>query len=288
MSNVGAPPADAASAGYIHGRSVVEQERLRALNSLTNRSFIDYMALRGDEAVGDFGCGLGQLAHDIASRYPCVQLTGIEKSEEYCAVARRRTAVHPGVTIRCADALAGGLLSASFDVTYCRYFLEHVRSAADAAREMIRVTKPGGRIVVQENDLHNVLYEPEIPGHALVRQAYCRLQAQLGGDPYVGRKLFTLFDVEAVARIELSLAPELYTAREPDAYRAWIGNSLRILATARDALVETGAVPADLVDSVLAEMDRRRHRPVGAALFHWNRLTAWKRDGEAHALRGEP
>lgn len=262
---------------YIHGTGAPERARLSALNGITNARFIEYLHLSGTESIADFGCGLGQLDADIAERYPGVRITGIDRADEYCAVARQRTSGFPSVAIHRGDVHGTAFPDGTFDVTFCRYVLEHAAAPAAVAREMIRVTRPGGRVVVQENDLHNVLYDPAIPGHADVLRAYCALQMQMGGDPFVGRKLFSFFDVDEIADLTLELSPEICTARDPERYRAWVGNSRQILATARDALVRGHLVAADVVDRVIAEMDARRAAPKGVSLFHWNRLTARKR-----------
>ena len=267
------------SAIYIHGTAINERARLDDLNALTNRSFIDYLNLLAATRVADLGCGPGTLEAEIGARYPGVRLTGIERSESYCATARQRTAHLPSVEIRQGDASATGLPEDTFDVTFCRYLLEHVASATDAAREMVRITKPGGRIIAQENDLLYVVYYPEIPGHAEVMDRYCALQLQLGGDPFVGRKLFWLFDRPEVERIDLDNSAENYTARRPAEFRAWLSNSLRILQGARPALLERHLLGEKTIDAVLASMQARIERPEGVALFHWDRVTAWKKGG---------
>ena len=265
------------SAAYVHGTALSERARLDDLNALTNRSFIDYLNLFATATVADLGCGPGTLEAEIGARYPGVRLTGIERSESYCATARQRTAHLPDVEIRQGDASATGLPEDTFDVTFCRYLLEHVAFAADAAREMVRITKPGGRIIAQENDLLYVVYHPEIPGHAEVMDRYCALQAQLGGDPFIGRKLFSLFDRPEVERIDLDISAENYSARRPAEYRAWLSNSLRILQGARPALLERRLLGEKTIDTVLVSMQARIERPEGVALFHWDRVTAWKK-----------
>ena len=262
--------------GYVHGTDGEEQQRLENLNAITNESFIEYLGLRGDESVCDFGCGLGYLDAQIAERFPGVCLNGIERCEEYCAIASRRTARHGGIRIVLGDVMSSGLPDEVFDVTFCRYLLEHVTSPQRAAREMVRVTKGGGRIIVQENDLHNVLYHPEIGGHREVLQAFCDLQIGLGGDPFIGRKLFSLFDLREVSAIDLHLAPEVYTGRQPGPYTAWISNSVRILRAAREVLVARGLVTYIEIDSVLSEMEDRIREPLGVAIFYWSRLAARK------------
>jgi hypothetical protein len=90
--------------------------------------------------------------------------------------------------------------------------------------------------------------------------------------------LFTLFDREDVARIELQMSPEIYTARDPEPHRAWLSNAIRIYVGARPALVERRLMSSSAIDAVIAAMQARMARPEGVALFHWDRLTAWKKE----------
>jgi hypothetical protein len=117
---------------------------------------------------------------------------------------------------------------------------------------------------------------------------FCALQLQLGGDPFVGRKLFSLFDLQGVESVELDISAEIYTARRPAAFRAWLSNSLRILPGARPALLERRLLGEKTIDAVLATMQARIERPQGVALFHWDRVTARKKGGTPARAPVEP
>lgn len=262
---------------YIHGTTRRERERLDDLNSLTNQSFLNYLALRGSEAVCDFGCGAGTLERELARRYPRIRVVGVERSPEFAATARGRVATESSISIVTADVMDACLGDGEFDVTFCRYLLEHVSAPEAVAREMVRVTKPGGRIVVQENDLRHVIYHPEVFGHGEVLEAFCKLQMSMGGDPFIGRKLFSLFDLEEVEHIDVDMSPEIHSARQPERYRAWLSNAIRIFAGAADEMVERGLIEREQVDAVLGLMAARLEEPRGIALFHWDRVTAYKR-----------
>jgi ubiquinone/menaquinone biosynthesis C-methylase UbiE len=271
------PASAAPSAEYVHGTTEYEQNRLAGLNAITNNAFIDYLAIKGGESICDVGCGLGKLSAEIARRIGSIRVDGLERSPEYFAAARAATSSLPNCAIVQGDAHALPYSNGQFDVTFCRYLLEHVAAPHDVAKEMIRVTKPGGRIVAQENDLHYVVYWPEIPGHDGLLRGFCRLQQILGGDPFIGRKLYTLFDTAETASVELSISPEIYTARDPERFRAWLGNSMGIFQASRQALLDRGLVSATSFDAVLSTMKDRIEHPVGVAHFHWNRVTAVKR-----------
>lgn len=263
--------------GYVHGTHGEEQARLADLNALTNAPFLKHLALRGNERICNMGCGLALLDAAIAAAFPDVRITGVERSGDYAALARQRTAPFGNVRIHEADALRSGLPDAEFDLTFCRYVLEHVSEPGRLAREMIRVTRPGGRVIAQENDLRNLTYYPPLPGHEEVLGAFCELQIQLGGDPYVGSKLYALFDVPETARIDLDLVPENHTARSPRDYRAWVSNLLRIFEGAAEGMLNRGLVRPAVLAEHLDAMRARIAYPDGVAYFHWNRLTALRR-----------
>jgi hypothetical protein len=141
---------------------------------------------------------------------------------------------------------------------------------------MLRITKPGGVLACQENDLHNVLYWPAVDGMDRLMEQFCRLQIELSGDPFIGRKLFDIFKKAGATDIRLSFEPEIYTEDEPDGYRAWLSNAHDILLGTRDSLAGRRMIEQPEIDAVLTEMKKRIERPNGVALFYWNRITARK------------
>jgi len=257
---------------YIHGTSPEEQARLNALNTLTNHSFISYLGELEGKIVADFGCGTGVLMADIARHFPTCRVTGLELSPDQLRQAEMRLGDVETATLKQCDVSASGLADGSFDVVYCRYLLEHVIDPVAVAREMMRVARTGGIVAAQENDLHNVLYYPEIEGMEEIHCQFCILQQQMSGDPFVGRKLFDIFKKAGAKRIELDYEPEIYTEYNPDPYRAWLYNAVSIYRGAGQELLGQGMVDSALFDGVLALMEERIHRPVGVALFHWNRV----------------
>jgi len=62
---------------YIHGTEPTEQERLAALNRMTNKPFVDFLSIQPDMQVLEVGSGLGLLAAEVASAATRVQVVGI-------------------------------------------------------------------------------------------------------------------------------------------------------------------------------------------------------------------
>lgn len=246
------------------------------LSRITNDSFIRFLGDLSGKRVCDFGCGTGALIADIVSQYPDALITGLDISAEQIRCARETIGGAGGVTLIQADVMENDLPDSAFDLTYCRYLLEHVPDPVEVVRRMLRITRPGGVLACQENDLHNVLYWPPIDGMGALMEQFCRLQIELSGDPFIGRKLFDIFKRAGARDIRLSFEPEIHTENTPDGYRAWLSNARDILLGARDALTGRHMIARPEIDAVLSEMDRRIERPNGVALFYWNRLTACK------------
>ena len=113
------------------------------------------LALRPGERVLDVGCGQGGaamvLAPDVA---PDGVVVGIDRSEEMLA-AGRRVAAAAGVTgleLRQGDALAIDEPDASFDAARCERTFQWLDDQPRAMAELVRVLRPGGRVVVTDTD----------------------------------------------------------------------------------------------------------------------------------------
>ncbi len=93
--------------------------------------------------VLDVGCGLGLYTQAFRRYTPHV--CGIEIEFERAAEAWRRGRA-AGVTVAPGEALP--LADASFDLVFSHEVLEHVGDDRACAAEMVRVTCPGGRLVI--------------------------------------------------------------------------------------------------------------------------------------------
>ncbi|HTJ00456.1 MAG TPA: bifunctional demethylmenaquinone methyltransferase/2-methoxy-6-polyprenyl-1,4-benzoquinol methylase UbiE [Dongiaceae bacterium] len=97
----------------------------------------------------DLCCGTGDLAFALAARG--AEVTGLDFSEAMLAVAAQRNektdAAHRPKFLR-GDALALPFPDASFDLVTIGYGLRNLADCAGGLREMRRVLRPGGRLLV--------------------------------------------------------------------------------------------------------------------------------------------
>src|SRR4249919_897271 len=72
---------------YIHGTEPSEQDRLAALNRMTNAAFIRFLDVPSGARVLEVGSGLGLLAVAVASAAEDVRVVGVELSRDQIAAA---------------------------------------------------------------------------------------------------------------------------------------------------------------------------------------------------------
>lgn len=101
----------------------------------------------------DLGCGPGGIALKIAARCPQLQVIGVDRSASMIRLARR-TALGRKLASR-AFFLEGNALricfpEKTFDFVISNSVLHHLAHPTAAFEEMVRVTKPGGTILVRD------------------------------------------------------------------------------------------------------------------------------------------
>lgn len=102
--------------------------------------------------VLDVGCGIGAGPAYVARTFGC-RVVGVDLSERMIGWARRRVheeGVADLVELRTADVLALPFPANRFDVVVCESVLAFVEDKAQAIRECVRVTRPGGYVGLNE------------------------------------------------------------------------------------------------------------------------------------------
>jgi demethylmenaquinone methyltransferase/2-methoxy-6-polyprenyl-1,4-benzoquinol methylase len=118
------------------------------------RRLVDLAGPGAAKRALDFCCGTGDIAFELASR-GC-DVIGLDFSEAMLTVARERKArleknpQNPAgnVAFVQGDAMATGMPSESFDVVTVGYGLRNLSDWKAGIAEMVRVLKPGGRVLV--------------------------------------------------------------------------------------------------------------------------------------------
>ncbi|PHX94865.1 MAG: bifunctional demethylmenaquinone methyltransferase/2-methoxy-6-polyprenyl-1,4-benzoquinol methylase UbiE [Pedosphaera sp.] len=113
------------------------------------RRLIQFAAVQPGESALDLCCGTGDVAFALAEAG--ARVTGMDFSAPMLAVAEARkvkVGVAAGPVFLQGDALRTPFPDAHFDVVTISYGLRNLASVDDGLREMWRVLKPGGRLLV--------------------------------------------------------------------------------------------------------------------------------------------
>jgi SAM-dependent methyltransferase len=100
----------------------------------------------------DIGSGIGGPARYFADRFGC-KVTGIDLTEEFCAVARHLTrllGMQDRIAFEAGDALAMPFPDATFDGAYSMNVSMNIADKSALYREIHRVLKPGAWLVLSE------------------------------------------------------------------------------------------------------------------------------------------
>jgi SAM-dependent methyltransferase len=254
---------------YIHGTESAEQARLRLLNELTNRPFIDFLELEETSSVLEVGSGLGILAQEVARVVTKGEVYGVEYSPEQLAQAE---ASSTNLHLVQGDAHHLQFEDERFDVVYCRYVLEHVAHPSQVVTEMRRVLKPGGQVFIQENNILVNTFYPECPRFDALWRQFALLQQKLGGDALIGKKLLPLLKRAGFEEIRLSIQPEIHHSGKPS-FRPWIENQIGNIESAATELEAHQLTTAEEIELAINEVRALLERDDAGAFFYWNRAT---------------
>ena len=164
--------------------------------------------------VLDIACGTGPTLRHLATAHPSLRYTGLDLSPAYLAAARRRLAHVADLSLLAENAEAMPLADASIDAITCVYlFHELPRNARrNVVREMWRVLRPGGVLVIEDSaqladsgEIAEALHSFPAEFHEPFYEDYLRDDLA----PIVAAQGFTVESVEAhmVAKVVVARKP---------------------------------------------------------------------------------
>jgi len=244
---------------YVHGTHPAEQARLGILNEILNERELPELRLRPGERVLEMGAGTGVCARAMARAIgPDGRVVAVERNDEQLMTALKQS-VELGemglLDLRQGDAHKPPLEPeewGTFDLAHCRFLLEHLPDPAKVVRILVRTVRPGGRIVLADDDHELLRLWPESEGFQDLWRIYWRTYETLGNDPLVGRKLVQLLH-DAGAQPTRNTYVFFGACAGQDLFPAVVENMARVVESARDVVLAGAQIDRESFDRVLTE-----------------------------------
>ena len=265
------------SATYSLGADEAERARLLAQCELHRREATQLLYRVGvarATRVLDVGCGpLGVL--DILSAWvgPAGQVIGLDNEPRMLTYAQQTIGERElaNVELVPGDATRNGLPDDSFDGVHERLVLINHPSPQDIVQEMVRVTRPGGWVAVQELDSYSWMCEPGHPAWDELLETLLRGWSATGQDPFIGRRLPALLRQAGLADVD----------GDAHAYRWYPGHPyqtllLTFIGIYRHRLLEAELLDKERLDHLTDELRRHLNSPE-TLVVHPMLFQAWGR-----------
>ena len=143
------------------------------------------------QTILDVACGTGSDLIQLADRYPATHFIGVERSENFIAVAKERSGSRANIQFLPGDAHHIPLEDQRVHGARIDRSLQHVEAPAAVMQEMTRVTKIGGHIVACEPDWETfILFNGEFDDSRKIAGFFRRSIRH----PFIGRELASLMN----------------------------------------------------------------------------------------------
>ncbi len=108
--------------------------------------------IEAGKIAADIGAGTGFITSGLLAAG--VRVIAVDQSTEMLAQLQKKLGTDSGLDCRAGSAEELPIDSGSVDYVFANMFLHHVEDPPAAIREMARILKPGGRVVVTDLDSH--------------------------------------------------------------------------------------------------------------------------------------
>jgi len=179
---------------YVHGYSAREADRLADQASTLSELLHHDTVYPPGSLVLECGCGTGAQTVILAARNPGARIVAVDISAASLELARARVAAagYHNVEFHTANLFDLPFGEENFDHVFLCFLLEHLAEPAAALRAVKRVLRRGQTITVIEGDHGSWYCHPRTPEASRAVQCLVDVQARLGGDALIGRRLYPL------------------------------------------------------------------------------------------------
>ncbi len=178
-----------------HARQMADESMVRTLDAQARAiwpqesELIRRYGLTDEIRVIDVGCGTGEISSRLAETFPRATVLGVDILDESLAFARSRYApLAPRLSFGNQSVYALDAPDDTYDLTVNRHVLHSIPYPERAIAELVRVTRPGGRLHLIPEDYGMLHFERGTPDpRDFWHHGPVQFGAATGTDLFVGR-----------------------------------------------------------------------------------------------------
>lgn len=159
-------------------------------------------------SVLELGSGPGFITSQLLSLVPNSHVTCVETDPALIDQAKQYLHGNASHKIRFVE---GSVMDTpfednQFDFAYARFLFQHLPDPIGASREIRRVLKPGGKLVIYDiDDAIFGLFQPPLPELEPVVEAFGQAQKSRGGNRHIGRQLSDILSIAGYGGIDFEV-----------------------------------------------------------------------------------
>ena len=191
---------------YVHGYGEREAQRLMDQAESVSDLIHHDTEFPPDSRILEVACGVGAQTVAMAQRLPACRFVSFDKIPQSVGLAaeRVRTAGLQKVHLLTADLFEAPFKPESFDVLFVSYLLEHLPDPLAALISLKTLLRPGGTLLVVEGDHGSCYFQPDTPEAIRAWKCLIEVQAGLGCDSEIGRRLHPLLQSAGFENVRVS------------------------------------------------------------------------------------
>lgn len=186
-----------------------ELERLSAQVLLSweqEARLLNWLGLQDGMSVLELGSGPGFVTGKLLPLLPNSSITAVEIDPEMHKRAKQHLGDSASNRLKLVEAsvMNMGLPEKHYDFALARLIFQHLSSPIEAAQEVLRVLKPGGKLAIIDLDaaLWGIV-EPYVPELQTIYAKSAQAQAARRGNQLIGRRLWRILQAAGYTNLRL-------------------------------------------------------------------------------------
>ena len=132
---------------HSYDKSILQHLVFRASHKMFSNRITNIHNEKNDIKILDVGCGTGEFISNLGPQFKEAEFYGVDLSSDMIKIAKSKLERN-GVSLKVGDVENLPYEDNSFDIITCSHSFHHYPNKDKAAREMHRVLKKGGRVMI--------------------------------------------------------------------------------------------------------------------------------------------